>query len=972
MTRDDDRHDPSTGDGVGASGRSGGTSRRRFLQAVGSGALVGSVGAAESLADPTDAEFLDTDGTEFVLGDRPVYCNGTNNFWIADPYAERARVDDFMAICEAMNLNIVRTWAFCSGDGGHCLQPEPGVYDEAGFQHLDYIVAKAREAGVRLVLPLVNNWDDYGGMAKYVEWSATASGHDDFYVDEECQRIYREFVEYVLTRENTITGVEYRNEPAIGIWELANEPRAKEASDGVARVTQWIEESSALIKEIDPNHLVSTGMEGFLHKDPDGDWRHDGSHGTAYVDQHEIDTIDACSFHLYPNHWPGIDPTDPSDGVDWIVEHVRDAHETVGKPAYLGEFGINTNENSQAARDAAFEAYYDALDEYDAAGAMVWEIVRDSQSNHDGYAVYRDESSTTYLNEFTAAQLEKSGGEGGANGGPYADAVGPGTLRVGETGSFDGSLSFDPEQSISSYEWSFGDGATATGETAGHRYTAPGDYDVALSVTDDGGATATDTESVTVESPPAGSYLVEGAGEPVEGTTKQFHYAYVPVSGEFSLTTRVAELEPTHPAAQAGIATIDSLEDPGPLGAVTVTPGEGTELTRAYRDETWRERTAEGRSPPLWLRLERTARDGGGFDVVGSVSTDGSNWTEIQTGQVAMADDAYVGLYVSSNEPGELCTARFDEADWLDGWESTDVGAVEAAGYTASGSGDGSAGDGGDSDSGDGTDDDSDDTDTTAPPAPANLSVTGTTTSTVELSWDAVEDAGGSGLDRYAVSVDGSGEQTVPAGTTSATVEGLSPDTTYEVAVTAVDGAGNASAAATVTATTAAGEDGDGSDDDSDGGDDSDGEAPADALVVNDYDDDPSWSSHRNDLGQWCGAGSFENGGGAVEGGALVLEYDNGGWFQEQINRDVSDYDDLVLEVSGASGGEASEVRFSMGGASGLLADVTDDAIGTSPGDVRVDMEAAGVDRTSSGLSLRLNFWQGGASTLTIEAIRLE
>ncbi|WP_436929471.1 cellulase family glycosylhydrolase [Halosimplex halobium] len=146
----------------------------------------------------------------------------------------------------------------------------------------------------------------------------------------------------------------------------------------------------------------------------------------------------------------------------------------------------------------------------------------------------------------------------------------------------------------------------------------------------------------------------------------------------------------------------------------------------------------------------------------------------------------------------------------------------------------------------------------------------------------------------------------------------------------------------------------------------------ADALVVNDYDGDPAWSSHRNDLGQWCGAGSFENGGGEVEDGALVLEYDNGGWYQEQINRPVTDYSDLVLRVSGADGGEESEVLFDMGGVRTTLADVTDDSVGTSATDVRVDMDGAGIDRSSSALSVRLNFWQGGASTLRIEGVRLE
>ena len=148
-----------------------------------------------------------------------------------------------------------------------------------------------------------------------------------------------------------------------------------------------------------------------------------------------------------------------------------------------------------------------------------------------------------------------------------------------------------------------------------------------------------------------------------------------------------------------------------------------------------------------------------------------------------------------------------------------------------------------------------------------------------------------------------------------------------------------------------------------------------DALVVNDYDGDPAWSSNRNDLGKWCGAGSFQNGtagGGAVEDGALVLEYDNAGWFVEQVQQDVSDYSTVVLRVSGANGGEESEFLFDMGGARDLLANLTDDSITTSVTDVAIDMDAAGIDPSGGGLSIRLNFWQGGASTLEIEEIRLE
>ena len=56
--------------------------------------------------------------------------------------------------------------------------------------------------------------------------------------------------------------------------------------------------------------------------------------------------------------------------------------------------------------------------------------------------------------------------------------------------SFDGSGSADPDGSVASYDWSFGDGATSSDASVTHTYDAAGDYTVTLTVTDDQGASA--------------------------------------------------------------------------------------------------------------------------------------------------------------------------------------------------------------------------------------------------------------------------------------------------------------------------------------------------------------------------------------------------------------------------------------------------------------------------------------------------
>ena len=77
------------------------------------------------------------------------------------------------------------------------------------------------------------------------------------------------------------------------------------------------------------------------------------------------------------------------------------------------------------------------------------------------------------------------------------------TAAFGSTGSFldvdlDASASADPDGTITSYAWDFGDGMTGTGSTTSHHYAATGGYDVSLTVTDDRGGSATETTRVEV------------------------------------------------------------------------------------------------------------------------------------------------------------------------------------------------------------------------------------------------------------------------------------------------------------------------------------------------------------------------------------------------------------------------------------------------------------------------------------------
>jgi len=95
--------------------------------------------------------------------------------------------------------------------------------------------------------------------------------------------------------------------------------------------------------------------------------------------------------------------------------------------------------------------------------------------------------------------------EGGANSPPTAviassATVGSAPLQV----QFDGSSSSDSDGSIVSYRWDLGDGSTATGAQVAHTYGTAGTFTARLTVTDNGGLSASASTPVLVTQPSTG------------------------------------------------------------------------------------------------------------------------------------------------------------------------------------------------------------------------------------------------------------------------------------------------------------------------------------------------------------------------------------------------------------------------------------------------------------------------------------
>jgi|GEM_PF-382801 len=389
--------------------------------------------------------FVRRSGPFLMQKGRPFRFAGSNNYY--PMYKSQFMVDNVLQDAADAGFNVMRMWGFAvvgnadmsdaihaGGEGVYFhywddVTGAPAFNDgETGLEHLDYVLAKASELGLKVIFPLTNNWQDFGGMDQMIRWrenqlagsdDAREFYHADFYTDATIKQWYKDWIAHVMNRTNTISGKQYKNDPTIMMWELANEPRCKgsgvaygESPDcNVDTITQWADEMSTYIKSINRNQLVSAGDEGFfcdpITQDEDGNdvwphWTANCAEGIDTVALASLKNIDAMSFHAYPNHWG----TDAEWTLEYIKRHAKEAHK-IRKPVYMGEFGWA----EKATRNSVYKSWTDTLYRYGIDGGLYWILSSYQDDGNlypdwDGYTVYCPSPVCTNLSNF-ATRMDK-------------------------------------------------------------------------------------------------------------------------------------------------------------------------------------------------------------------------------------------------------------------------------------------------------------------------------------------------------------------------------------------------------------------------------------------------------------------------------------------------------------------------------------------------------------------------------------
>jgi mannan endo-1,4-beta-mannosidase len=274
---------------------------------------------------------------------------------------ERLRAElDLLASLGVTNVRVLG--ASEAGPMKHSITPAfrtaSAEYNQTLLAGLDRLLAELAERDMQAVIYLNNFWEWSGGMGTYLSWVNGGKFVDmsdpehpwpayplftmRFYESAAANALYRDYVRALVTRDNTVTGRAYREDPTIMAWQLANEPRPGagqgEGEHVLPAYVRWVRESAAFIKGLDPNHMVSTGSEGVAGCIEDAD---------CFSEAHRTRDIDYLTLHLWPKNWGWLGEGEMADAIDRVLDnagdyidrHVELARE-LEKPLVLEEFGL--------------------------------------------------------------------------------------------------------------------------------------------------------------------------------------------------------------------------------------------------------------------------------------------------------------------------------------------------------------------------------------------------------------------------------------------------------------------------------------------------------------------------------------------------------------------------------------------------------------------------------------------------------
>jgi hypothetical protein len=287
--------------------------------------------------------------------------HGMNSYDLA--YRTHKEIDETLSLAEANSINTIRFWGF--GEGfKDSFQPSLGEYNYKMFDNLSYVVNSAEERNIKVIITLSNYWKDYGGIIQYLKWydlpSNSAVQKDEFFKNQKITTSFEKYINELLNHKSLYTGKKLKEEKAIFGWELMNEPRSSTVEMQEV-VLKWMEQTSAYLKQIDSDHPILAGIEGFTDQyQPDG-------HGPLLEDVAKLKNIEILTGHYY------IRENDKSTIAE-VFSYWQQVQNRTGKPLLIEEAGFvkdrKINDNKE--RIDLYKDIYSEAKSRGLNGVLLW------------------------------------------------------------------------------------------------------------------------------------------------------------------------------------------------------------------------------------------------------------------------------------------------------------------------------------------------------------------------------------------------------------------------------------------------------------------------------------------------------------------------------------------------------------------------------------------------------------------------
>ncbi|MCG8702204.1 MAG: DUF1349 domain-containing protein, partial [Bacteroidales bacterium] len=150
-----------------------------------------------------------------------------------------------------------------------------------------------------------------------------------------------------------------------------------------------------------------------------------------------------------------------------------------------------------------------------------------------------------------------------------------------------------------------------------------------------------------------GVFSIDAGGSDIWGTSDKFHYVYQALRGDGEIVAKVESMDNTNSWAKAGVMIRSSLSANASHGMVIRTPGGTTAFQRRVTTGSSSTSTHDILPGNQWIKLSRV-----GNTLSAYTSADGKSWQLIDTENIVMSNEVFVGLAVTSHNSAATCNTE--------------------------------------------------------------------------------------------------------------------------------------------------------------------------------------------------------------------------------------------------------------------------------------------------------------------------